>query len=407
MTVSPDGSQTHLTIQSAIEESVDGDEIVVFPATYFENVNFNGKSITLRSTNPGSSDVVTSTIIDANHDGRPITFSGSETTSTQLLGFTIQNGDVSSGQSIGGGISQCHGWIHNNSIMNNLSQYGGGLYQCNGTIEQNLIEGNIVGPNTYYRWGQSQGTGGGLLDCDGLIQNNLIVENEGANGGGLRECDGIIRFNLIEKNQANGINAITGINQPNGHGGGLYRCNALIENNLIIRNSSTRTGGGISSSNSDLIQNNIIAENIARGAENYAGNFLFTTGSGGGMYNCEGTIQNNLIYLNKAAGSGAGMSLCRGLMQNNTIAFNTASDPVRRGGNSGGIKECTGIIRNCIIWGNDSDTGTTQIVRSTTPTFSCIMNWTGGGEGNISSDPRLLGKKDLRAPLKKPFLSES
>ncbi len=38
------------SIQAAIDAAVDGDEIVVFPGTYFETINFLGKAITLRSS---------------------------------------------------------------------------------------------------------------------------------------------------------------------------------------------------------------------------------------------------------------------------------------------------------------------------------------------------------------------
>ncbi|MFW5850152.1 MAG: hypothetical protein ACOCXN_10325, partial [Spirochaetota bacterium] len=37
------------SLQSAIDASEDGDEIIVLPGTYTESINFDGKSITLRS----------------------------------------------------------------------------------------------------------------------------------------------------------------------------------------------------------------------------------------------------------------------------------------------------------------------------------------------------------------------
>ena len=39
-----------LTIQDAINAGADVDEIVVAPGTYFETINFLGKSVTVRST---------------------------------------------------------------------------------------------------------------------------------------------------------------------------------------------------------------------------------------------------------------------------------------------------------------------------------------------------------------------
>ncbi|MCH8913306.1 MAG: hypothetical protein IIA33_07020, partial [Planctomycetes bacterium] len=40
------------TIQAAINASQDRDEVVVSPGTYFENISFVGKDITVRSTDP-------------------------------------------------------------------------------------------------------------------------------------------------------------------------------------------------------------------------------------------------------------------------------------------------------------------------------------------------------------------
>jgi pectin methylesterase-like acyl-CoA thioesterase len=46
------------TIQAAIDAAEDGDVIVVRPGNYNEKINFNGKNITLRSTDPDDPEVV-------------------------------------------------------------------------------------------------------------------------------------------------------------------------------------------------------------------------------------------------------------------------------------------------------------------------------------------------------------
>ncbi len=63
-----DGSvgDPYCSIQTAIDNAVDTDEVVVAPGTYFEAINFFGKAIWLHS-----SDGVEVTIIDANFDGGP------------------------------------------------------------------------------------------------------------------------------------------------------------------------------------------------------------------------------------------------------------------------------------------------------------------------------------------------
>ncbi len=90
----------YLTTQSAIDASSNGDEIIVSPGTYKENINFKGKNIILRSTDPSNPAVVASTIIDGNKAGPVVTFSGSERPTCVLSGFTITNGYAENGGGI-------------------------------------------------------------------------------------------------------------------------------------------------------------------------------------------------------------------------------------------------------------------------------------------------------------------
>jgi pectin methylesterase-like acyl-CoA thioesterase len=54
------------TIQAAIDAVVYDDTIIVAQGTYYELIDFGGKSITLTSTSPNDPNVVAATIIDAN-----------------------------------------------------------------------------------------------------------------------------------------------------------------------------------------------------------------------------------------------------------------------------------------------------------------------------------------------------
>src|SRR5258707_15677186 len=62
------------TIQSAMNAANNGDTVLVGPGTYVENINFNGKAITVTSFDGPST-----TIIDGNHNGTVVTFNQSET----------------------------------------------------------------------------------------------------------------------------------------------------------------------------------------------------------------------------------------------------------------------------------------------------------------------------------------
>lgn len=98
-----------------------------------------------------------------------------------------------------------------------------------------------------------------------------------------------------------------------------------------------------------------------------------------GIVGCDGTIRNNVVCLNSGVDC-VGVIDCNGVVENNVIV-----------GNQGwcwtGVIVCKGIIRNCIIWGNSEGY---QVEDSSIPTYSCIQDWTGGGIGNTSLDPRFI-----------------
>jgi hypothetical protein len=61
----------YCSIQFAIDNSVDTDEIILAEGTYVESIDLDGRAITLRSTDPLDPAVVGATVIDGNGSGRP------------------------------------------------------------------------------------------------------------------------------------------------------------------------------------------------------------------------------------------------------------------------------------------------------------------------------------------------
>ncbi len=138
------------TIQAAIDASQDGDVIVVQPGTYAENINFNGKAITLTSTNSLDSTIVASTIIDGSMNGSVVTFDSSETPNSVLTGFTIRNGNgtLIEGIRYGGGIFcglRSTPTIRHNKIISNTADVGGAIF-----IHGNSPPVITNGPNVDY-----------------------------------------------------------------------------------------------------------------------------------------------------------------------------------------------------------------------------------------------------------------
>ena len=89
-----DGSGDYISIQEGINESVNGDTVLVYPGTYYENINYNGREITVASLllNTGDENYINNTIIDGNQNGSVVVFENNETNDAVLMGFTIQNG---------------------------------------------------------------------------------------------------------------------------------------------------------------------------------------------------------------------------------------------------------------------------------------------------------------------------
>jgi len=81
------------TIQYGINQTSNGDTVLVYPGTYAENINYNGKNIVVGSLYLTTSDTsyISSTIIDGNQAGSVVTFENGEDTTAVLSGFTIQN----------------------------------------------------------------------------------------------------------------------------------------------------------------------------------------------------------------------------------------------------------------------------------------------------------------------------
>jgi len=250
------------TIREGIDAAADSDEVIVGEGTYVENINFNGKNITLRSTDPETPDVVRRTIIDGGWAGPVVTFSGVEVEACVLSGFNIKNGWSWTGGGICGNGTLAT--IRKNIIIGNEADMAGGLFGCNGNIEENTISGNSA---LLY-------DGGALYDCNGTIQYNRIISNSanGGGGGGLAWCMGLMQNNVIAENSA-------------AWGGGLWECNGTIRNNLVAGNSAEE-GGGLYGFGGDL-QNNTIVDNSARWF-------------GGGIAYFQSNIQNCIIWGNTA-----------------------------------------------------------------------------------------------------------
>ncbi|MCK4695441.1 MAG: right-handed parallel beta-helix repeat-containing protein, partial [Candidatus Cloacimonetes bacterium] len=258
----------YLTIQEGINASVNSDTVLVQPGIYFENINYDGKNITVASlflTTQNTAYILDTIINGNNNNWRLVTFENEETEEAKLIGFTIKNG-------------YCRYSYREDAV-------GVGIYIINSSpsIENNIIEDNNCD------WYQNGG-GIGIQNSSAKIKNNIIRNNYGAYWGGgiyVYQSEGV----LIENNII--YNHITQSGYGVAYGAGIcinQSNNILTINNIIYNNTVDYGGGGgvaFHESSSDLI-NVIITDNSA--------------GFGGGIfcYNSNLTMKNTTITDNSA-----------------------------------------------------------------------------------------------------------
>ena len=179
------------TIQEAIDAANSGDEILVAPGTYNEAIDFNGKTITLRST-----DGPLATTIDATGlDTSVVTVASFEGSSTRLEGFTLTGGiGTESGSRRGGAVYvfDAELTIQSCIMRNNTADLGGAMYffsvRSTASVNNCLIYDNT-------------GSQGGAMYYDfsnTIVRNVTMTRNTAASGAGIYSTNSIPRlFNSI------------------------------------------------------------------------------------------------------------------------------------------------------------------------------------------------------------------
>ena len=185
-----DGTGDFTTIQEGIDASVDADTVLVYPGTYYENLNFNGKNIVLASLEltTGDEQYISSTIIDGQRLESCIRIHNGET-DARIQGFTIQNGFGTSFWSEDGGGLLVHdystAYITNCTFTNNLATLGGAIYARHGFL-------HVSGLDIYENYAN---LGGGLYIVDDSTidfdEDNFcnIYNNNAGNGADICAWD--------------------------------------------------------------------------------------------------------------------------------------------------------------------------------------------------------------------------
>jgi parallel beta-helix repeat protein len=226
--------ECYTSINAAIDEAVTSDQITAYPGTHYETLDFDGKAITVRSTDPNDAETVAATIIDANGADRAVYFHNSETGSSVLRGFTITGADDHGIECSGASptIEQCL------ITDNGDSDEGGGMRTCNGSP--------TVKACVFYRNDGEDGGGMAIDDSAATVINCLFYDNTATEDGG--------GMYVEDSASPTVINCTFFDNYADDDGGGVhtYECSAAFTNCILWNNDAGGSGQEIYNRDTDV-----------------------------------------------------------------------------------------------------------------------------------------------------------
>jgi predicted outer membrane repeat protein len=334
------------TIQSAINTCADrrNDKVIVAPGRYFGpnnvNIRYNGKAITIQSTNPQNPCIVNAILIDGTGEiCRAFTFGDFESPASVLCGLKI----TTSNRSYPLEAVYClysSPTIKNCDFTNNLGKFGGAIYGLCSFINIDncrFIDNASEGSEDFVISGDYSG-GAVYIDRGGLLLKDSVFENNN-----WKVVGGIISIVLSDAE----IN------------------NCIIRNNQFCTPDSWWDGGVIFGFYSNLqIKNCSITANNCRA--------LFMYSNSASVKNCllAGNKRNFLLPSGNYYTGGAVFCSSTDLSLINTIIWNNFSpDDVMIHTTNSQIS-----VNHC-----DIKNGFSSILKN-----SSILNW---GPGNIDVDP--------------------
>jgi len=187
--------QIYPSIQQAINDAQPGDEIVLSSGIcqYLESINFKGKNLMIRSTNPDDPTIVAATVINGGDQGTVVTLSGTKETDCVLAGLTILGGTV--------GVS-CRAefvTIRNCTIKSNgpnaiefrVGYEPPAIIDC--TILGEVVEKNVLALVTYWALDEEEGMVAydGAGTCDGRLLGDPVWQPDEGLVAGALQFDGV------------------------------------------------------------------------------------------------------------------------------------------------------------------------------------------------------------------------
>ncbi|WP_176441677.1 Ig-like domain repeat protein [Granulicella rosea] len=277
------------TIQAGINAANNGDTVLIAPGTYYENIDFKGKAITVTSSAGPAS-----TILDGSLGNNPaVTFRTKEGPNSILNGLTIQGGGFEGYPTPSTTYNVAGIWISvgTPTISNNVITHNH-CYSIESDGSSPLIVGNEI-DNTLDAKGLCSFAGGAAI----WLSGSLAYYNGGtaANTPYARVVGNIIQNNVQSGREDAGGNG--------GPGVAVWGADASIVGNTIRNNLTLGDGGAIIAFNTDevVIIGNLIYGNQAatdgaislRPPDESAGPFI-------------GILASNTVYGNKQTSTEGG-----------------------------------------------------------------------------------------------------
>ncbi len=374
------------TIQKAIDLASNNETIVIAAGTYTgpgnRDIDFWGKAVTVRSTDPNDPNIVANTIISCEgsisepHQG--FIFANHEGLDSSLHGITITGSYHWDGGAIqiegsSPTITRCR-FVNNSALDGGAIRYHSAPGSPKPLIDSCLFEGNVA-----------RLSGGAICMGGAPTLTNCVFKNNYAHfRGGAILCGG--------SSSAPAIDSCLFENNAASQGGAISICNSSKPTltNCVFRNNYAKRWGGaieyIRSSEPAFVNCAFIANE--------------STYDGGAIATEPGDFSSSLFMNCLFAGNSArrGGAICgdNDVLLNCTFADNRASI---KGGCILGFDDCRTELTGCILWGNrdsGSNLESAQIAYLIGPygsvpqlNYCCVEGWTGnlGGTDNMGLDP--------------------
>ncbi|MCK4886132.1 MAG: right-handed parallel beta-helix repeat-containing protein [Planctomycetes bacterium] len=322
------------SINDAIDLAINGDTIKVDTGTYVENVNFDGKSLSLVSFDPEDPSVVAATIIDPDNTSRTIDIKNGNGANVVIEGFTVEGGSY--GIDVYGYCAKIK-----NCIIQNCTTRGIQLSNC--------LNSSIISCTAKDTIGQH-----------GIFIEYSTVVIDDCNSSNNDDC-GISAYysNVTVSNSLISLNN----KEP-----GIYNYKGVlsVDNCLICNNESS--GVYCVEGDTEIINSTI----------DYNYNGISTSSVGAYPIKVLNTVISNQTSKGIYFYNSHEKDISNCIITKNSIGIKSRIDPTQNGK--------IGTVRNSIIWGNDSNF---VDIEDADITYCCIGNNDGTyeGLGNFNIDP--------------------